>query len=110
MRGLIVDHVITGAGSWALVEFPAHLARNPGLDLLGKLALLVLVVGPVEREAQQRIAELVGVSRIQIHVILAPGEVLARETDTGRTIDPFKRRLLPFRAPVGFACALRHGA
>src|SRR2546422_3038632 len=55
----------------------------------------------VEREAQQRIAELVGVSRIQVHVILAPGQVLARQTDGGGAILPFKPRLLPLRAPVG---------
>src|SRR5262249_11532858 len=88
VRRLVVDHVITGAGPWAFVEFPTHLARNPGLDLLGELALLVFVVGPVEREAQQRIAELVGVCRIQVHVILPPGQVLARQTDGWRRRDP----------------------
>src|SRR5215831_19731967 len=55
-------------------------------------------------------AELVGVSWIQVHVILAPGQVLARQTDGGGPIRPFKRSLLPLRAPVGFAGALRHDA
>jgi len=44
VRGLVVDDVITVAGPSAFVDFPAHLARDPGLDLLGELALLVLVV------------------------------------------------------------------
>src|SRR6266446_5030972 len=110
VRGLVVDHVITRAGTRAFVEFGAHLTRDLSLDLLGELALLVLVIGPVERESQQRIAELIGVAGIQVHAILTPGEVLARQPNAGRAIPPFKRSLLPLRAPVGFARTLRHGA
>src|SRR5262252_6096830 len=36
--------------------------------------------------------------------------MLARQTDGGGAIRPFKRSLLPLRAPVGFARALRHDA
>ena len=48
-----------------------------GCQIVGEIALLVLVLGPIQREAQQRIAELVGVGGIQINVILAIRHVLS---------------------------------
>src|SRR5450432_1696621 len=110
MRRLVKNGVIASAGLRGVVELGAHFARDPGLDLRGELALLELVIGPIEREAEQRIAELIGIGGVQIHIILTIRQVLARQTDAGRVIPPFERSLLPLRAPIGFARALRYVA
>ncbi len=60
------------------------------------------MIGPVEREADKRVAELIGVSGIEIHVVVAVGEVTAFEGNLRRLIVPFERGLLPFGTPLGF--------
>src|SRR5215471_699168 len=110
VRGLVIDHVIAGAGPRSFVKSGAHLTRDLALDLLSELALLELLIGPVQRKAQQRIAELIRVSRIKIHVSLAIRQVLGRQTDAGGAIPPLQRSLFPLRAPVRFASALGHDA
>ena len=39
--------------------------RHPGLDAGGEAALVQLELGPIESNSEQRIAELVGVARIE---------------------------------------------
>ena len=55
---------------------------------------------PVDGHAQQRVAEMIFVTWIEIEVVGLVTEVLAGKTDRGDLVVPLDRRLLPLRAPA----------
>ena len=58
------------------------------------------MIGPIECEAQDGIAEFIGVRRVEIHEVLAVGKVLAGERDHGIAVAPFQRSGFPSRSPI----------
>ena len=52
--------------------------------------------------AEQRIAEVIFVSRVEIHVVRLVRNMLARETDRAHTVIPVDGSLLPLRTPARF--------
>src|SRR5579884_1146837 len=100
----------------------AAAAASPSLDILGARQsrhltgefggdrpchgrLLVFMLRPIDRVPQQRISPFIRVGRVEVHIILPVGEVLARESSSGDNSPlPFERRLLPLGSPVAAGC------
>src|SRR5262249_48872619 len=98
-RGVVVAKTAEGSdmrGTHGIGQL--HSARN------SKFGHLSLIVTPVERQAQQRVAEMVLVGRVEIHRVPAIGKMFCGKRDRSVPIVIFDRRLLPLRAP-----ARRHG-
>ena len=78
------------------------------IDHLGRVRVdAVVVVFEVEGHAQQRLAEHVSVSRVQIQVVVAVGHGAAAGADVHGGAEPLGGGLLPLRTPGGRAA--RHG-
>src|SRR5215469_9545259 len=65
----------------------------------GEIDHFAFVVSPIERETQQRVAQLVFIERIEVHVVGFVSEVFAGENNRSRTIVVGNRRFLPFGSP-----------
>jgi len=110
---LYVRAVISVGAIAALAAAPAAAADHLGSgdarhgvgqldeDLGCELCLAVLVIGPVDRDARQRIAPFVGVGRVKIDEVVLVGEVLSRIAPAAAdAVIPLDGGLLPLRTPV----------
>src|SRR5947207_15252583 len=110
MRRLIRGHVVVISELEDIEGSSVELFRYPGLDAGGESALVQLQLGTIEGHAQQRIAELVGVARIEIHIIGAIRQMFALVPQDSHAIVPSQRGLLPLRSPPCRRLARRNRA
>src|ERR1700733_4382410 len=79
MRALIEGPRIPRPDTTSLTNLSAHSTRDSRSRFNRHIGLGSFMIGPVESKTDQRVAELVGISGVQIEIVLAVGKMAALE-------------------------------
>src|SRR5215207_5247427 len=101
VRRLIWNDTVVGDRPARVLNLPAHRRRDARQRRLRDvLHHHPLIIGPVEGEAQQRVAPRVAVGRIEIEVVLPVGRRLALHAEVDDPVVVLLDRLLPRASPA----------